>query len=273
MNKLHKDWNHIEKCSIMIELTNSLRKTVASLGDVAHRRAEGLFKAEGTKCVLDTAPHFAVRYLLATDGWLSAHDYRPVGADVVKCIRRDMERMSSLSTAPDVIAVMEIPQWTVDMDEPSRNLVIAVDSLQDPGNLGTIVRVADWFGVREVVCSKGTVDVFNPKTVQATMGALARVKVVYCDLPETLNAISRNGVEVCGTFLDGENIYRTSLPRNGVIVVGNEGRGISDDVSGTVTRRLTIPSYPEGEATSESLNAAVATAITVAAFRQQCFSK
>lgn len=154
---------------MIIELTNNLRKLTASLGEAKHRKASGLFKAEGTKCVLDTISHFRCRYLIATDKWLALHGSAVTAESVVKATARDMERMSSLSTAPDVIAVYEIPVHTPDFGAFASQLCLALDCIQDPGNLGTIIRTADWFGVRNIICSHTTADVYNPKVVQATM--------------------------------------------------------------------------------------------------------
>ncbi len=147
-------------------------------------------------------------------------------------------------------------------------LSIALDGIQDPGNLGTIIRVADWMGVRHIICSRDTVDVYNPKVVQATMGAISRVKVYYADLSDVLRKL-RESMPVYGTFLDGDNIYATELTEEGIIVMGNEGKGVSEPVANLATKRLYIPSYPPGEQTSESLNVAVATAITLSEFRRQ----
>ena len=147
-------------------------------------------------------------------------------------------------------------------------MVRALDGVQDPGNLGTIVRIADWWGIDHVVCSHDTADVFAPKVVQATMGAIARVKVSYVDLPQWLESLP-NKVAVCGTFLDGDNIYAAPLPHSGILVMGNEGKGISADVEALVNRRLLIPSFPAHRPTSESLNVAIATAVAVAEFRRQ----
>ena len=181
--------------------------------------------------------------------------------------RADMERMSQLSTPTQVLAVYEMPQVTFDENGLSSNLIIALDRVQDPGNLGTIIRIADWFGITDIVCSPETVDVYNPKVVQATMGAISRVKVHYLDLAEL---IKRNpDIPVYGTFLDGRNIYETSLTPHGIVVMGNEGQGISDEIGRLIKRRLFIPSYPQERPTSESLNVGMATAITVAEFRRR----
>lgn len=143
--------------------------------------------------------------------------------------------------------------------------MLALDTIQDPGNLGTIIRVADWFGITDIICSRETADCFSPKVIQATMGSISRVNVHYCDLVET---IARLGADyVYGTFLDGDSISETYLGRTGIIVIGNEGNGISKPVEDVVTHRLLIPSYPPERPTGESLNAAIATAITLAKFR------
>lgn len=250
----------------MVELTNRLRKLVASLDDARVRREEGLFVAEGTKCVLDTLRHFEVRYLFVTTAWLERCHGELKGMEPIVVKRADMERMSHLSTPPEVIAVYAMPRLDISELAPAGKLVLALDRVQDPGNLGTIIRIADWFGIRDIVCSPDTVDLYNPKVVQATMGAISRVKVYYTPLAEWLHGC---GLPVYGTFLDGDDIYGASLSPAGVIVMGNEGKGISGDVAREVTCRLTIPSYPAGVATSESLNVATATAVTVSEFRRR----
>lgn len=253
--------------------TRQLIKTVKSLGTARHRREHGLFKAEGTKCVADTLGHFALRHLLATDAWLADHEPLTAGCPVVKCTRDELERMTSMSTAPEVIAVYEIPADVPDINSMAEGqLVIALDSLQDPGNLGTIMRIADWFGITLILASKDTVDIYNPKSVQATMGAISRVRVAYVDLAATLKVLGRH-MPVVGTFLNGENIYTADLPQACVVVTGNEGRGISPEIEALTSRRVTIPSYPAGRPTSESLNAAMATAITVSTIRGRSFNQ
>ena len=251
----------------MIELTNNLRKMVASLGNARSRREEKCFIAEGTKCVCDTWNAFKCRYLFATSAWVDAHAHELPGAQPIVVKRVDMERMSQLSTPSQVLAVYELPEVIFDEASLSSNLVIALDRVQDPGNLGTIMRIADWFGITDIVCSPDTVDVYNPKVVQATMGAISRVKVHYLDL---VDLIKRNpDVPVYGTFLDGRNIYETSLTPHGIVVMGNEGQGISNEVGDLIKRRLFIPSYPQERPTSESLNVGMATAITIAEFRRR----
>lgn len=251
----------------MMTLTNSMRRVVAGLTEAKVRRAEGLFKAEGTKCVSDTLPHFSLRMLLATDEWLNANNPSVDPDLIVKVPNREMERLSALSCPPKVIAVYRLPDDDYTPDCLVGNLTLALDSIQDPGNLGTIVRTADWFGIRHVICSRSTADIFSPKAVQSTMGAISRVKLHYCELADELREAASRRIPVFGTFMDGQNIFSESLPPEAIIVMGNEGRGVSESVRDVIDRRLTIPSYPPGQPTSESLNVASATAIILSQFR------
>lgn len=256
---------------IMTLITTSTRKLIASLKQPRNRKELGLFVIEGTRAVIDTIPHFKVEYLVATTKWFETYGSR-VPADVTNRIvarTDDMERMSSLSTPQGVLAVCRIPPTNAIDHFQTDELVLALDKVQDPGNLGTIIRVADWFGVTHILASADTVDLFNPKVIQATMGAVARVTVTYCDLPSTLAQARREGVPVYGTFLDGESIYATPLSGGGIVVMGNEGNGISGEVAATVNRRLKIPAYPPERATVESLNVSMATGITLAEFRRR----
>lgn len=250
-----------------MELTNSIRKTVASLGNAKNRVQERCFIAEGTKCVMDTLRFFSCRYLFATAIWVEKYKNWLSNVNVIVVKSSDIERMSQLTTPTQVLAVYEIPQYTFDEAKLSTSLVLALDRVQDPGNLGTIIRIADWFGIKDILCSSGTVDVYNPKVVQATMGAISRVKVSQMDL---VDLIKRNtNVPVYGTFLDGQNIYETQLSATGIVIMGNEGQGISTELSQLVNRRLYIPPYPQNEITSESLNVGMATAITISEFRRR----
>lgn len=253
-----------------MELSASLRKTVRDLVSARHRRESGLFVAEGTKCVLETLAAFKCRYLFATAAWIEQHQAGlPSGiTDIITVKQTDIERMSQLKTPQPVIAVYEIPEPDMP-DITGGDLILALDCVQDPGNLGTIIRVADWFGITDILASADTVDCFNPKVVQATMGAIGRVRVSYVDLPAALTEAGKHGVHIYGTFLDGENIYATPLSPGGIIVMGNEGNGISQAVAATVDRRLLIPPYPGDRETVESLNVSMATAVTVAEFRRR----
>lgn len=227
--------------------------------------------AEGTKCVLDLMSGFIPEAVLATAQWIEKNGQRiPGGCDVTPISPKDMGRISQLNTPSDVLALFRIPERILDLDRAAESLVLALDTVQDPGNLGTIIRVADWMGIRDILCSEETADIYNPKVVQSTMGALAHVEIHYCNLPDIIAALRKRVPDypVYGTFLGGENIYKASLPGKGMIVMGNEGHGISDEVAALTDRRLTIPTFARGT-TSESLNVAIATAITLSEFRRR----
>ena len=232
------------------------------------RRADDVFLAEGPKLVGELLPYFSCRFLAATADWLHAHT--AVKADeVVDATPDELSRASLLRTPQDVIAIFSQRHDAAPAGVLSDKLCLALDGVQDPGNVGTILRVADWFGIEHVFCSADTADVYSPKTVQATMGALARVHVHSVDLT-SLIASAPTDAAVYGTFLDGADIYTQPLSRTGLIVMGNEGNGISRDVERLVKRRLLIPNFPAGRQTTESLNVAVATAVVCAEFRRRC---
>ena len=182
--------------------------------------------------------------------------------------------MSGLRTPQGVIGVFrkrkdangDAPKVLNGENGGNGDLMLALDGVQDPGNLGTIIRTCDWFGVHDIVCSKDTADCYNPKVVQATMGALARVRIHYVDLPEWL---AEQEKPIIGTLLEGRDMYECALPKEGIIVMGNEGNGISQEVRKLITHPIRIPSYPKNAETSESLNVSIATAIVLAEFRRR----
>ena len=224
-------------------------KEIRALGQKKFREERGLFVVEGEKLVeealrsgFDVVAHYRVE---------------DIGAET-------MARISQLTHPSPALAVVRRPapvEPVIDSDE----LVLALDGVRDPGNLGTILRIADWFGIRQVLASPDTVECYNPKAVQATMGAIFRVRVHYCDLPKALPA----GLPVYGTFLEGDNIYQAPLTRGGILVMGSEADGISPEVAAAVDRKLFIPPFPADAHTSESLNVAVATAICCSEFRRR----
>lgn len=246
--------------------TKAFRKRIASLAVCKGRKKYNEFLAEGSKCVEDTLGYFQLHYLIATDSWIENHrNINNIESELIKVSRQEICEMSAMSTPSDVIAVYEIPEQ-IEFEPKSLDgkLVLALDRIQDPGNLGTIIRTADWMGVDTILASFDTVDCYNPKTVQATMGALSRVNLIYGNLSEMISKIE---APVYGTFLEGENIYKSKLTPNGVVVMGNEGKGVSEEVKKTVNKKLFIPPYPGGRITSESLNVATATAIVMSCFR------
>jgi len=246
-------------------LSKAKIKLIRSLELKKNRRSEGLFVAEGPKVVSDLLPHFGLRLLITTPSWEGLHTLRS-NAETVIVTTDELAKVSFLKTPQDVLAVFELP--TSVEQSVGESLVLVLDDVQDPGNLGTIIRTADWFGIRHIVCSPSTADAFSPKVVQATMGSIARVQVEYKDLPVFLTS-QPAGTPVYGTFLEGDDIYRHPLSANGIIVMGNEGNGISPAISRYVTQKLFIPPYPVGAKTGESLNVAIATAITLSEFRRR----
>lgn len=242
-------------------ITKAEIQSIKALADKRGRVEQGAFIAEGEKLVAELrASHLAVRRVYAT---------KPLFADAEVIAERDMERISQLKTSNSTLAVVEIPRYNLADAKPDKNLVLALDRVQNPGNLGTIIRLADWFGITDIVCSADSADCFNPKVVQATMGAIIRVRVHYTDLQRWLSEQRSKSVKIYGTFLDGENIYKTEKGSCGVIVMGNEGQGISPECEQSVTHRLYIPPYPADNPGSESLNVAIATAITCSEFRRE----
>ena len=242
-------------------ITKAEIQSIKALADKRGRVEQGAFIAEGEKLVAELrASHLAVRKVYAT---------KPLFADAEVIAERDMERISQLKTSNSTLAVVEIPRYNLADAKPDKNLVLALDRVQNPGNLGTIIRLADWFGITDIVCSADSADCFNPKVVQATMGAIIRVRVHYTDLQRWLSEQRSKGVKIYGTFLDGENIYKTEKGSCGVIVMGNEGQGISPECEQSVTHRIYIPPYPADNPGSESLNVAIATAITCSEFRRE----
>ena len=233
------------------KLSASHIKAIRSLSSKKGRDQAGLFVVEGEKMVAEA---------LESD------------FQVVEVWRRDdigpdaMARISQLSTPSPVLAVVKAKPLKDDI--ASGGLCLALDGVRDPGNFGTIIRLADWFGADVIYASEDSVELYNPKTVQATMGAIFRKKVVYCDIPSLCRRFREAGLPVYGTFLDGEDIYGQPLSREGLIVMGNESAGISGQVAAEVDARLLIPSFSKGP-TAESLNVAVAAAITLSEFRRR----
>ena len=249
----------------MAGISNNEIKRVKALQQKKFRDETGLFTVEGEKMVDEAvASPFKVENIYRRED---------IGEDAMK-------RISALSSPSPVLAVVRKPE-DIYINDVSKltsllskgGLYLALDTIRDPGNLGTILRIADWFGIDAVFATKDTVDVFNPKVVQATMGAIFRVKMHYVDLPALSDLVLTAGGKIFGTFLDGLNIYSRPLDNGDeapvLIVIGNESEGISPAMAKLVTDRLYIPPYPADDPGSESLNAAVATALTVAEFRRR----
>lgn len=249
-------------------LSKAKIKLIHSLALKKFRNEEDAFVAEGNKLIADILPLFTCELLIAQPEWLAAQ--KSVKAkEVIEVTEEEMRKVSLQKSPQQVLGVFKRPQASLEQVNPTTELVLALDGVQDPGNLGTIVRLADWFGISHIVCSRDTADLFAPKTVQATMGALARVRVHYTDLATYLEVQQAKGVPLYGTFLDGEDLYTKPLRPNGILIMGNEGNGIRPEIAQRINERLYIPNYPAGRATSESLNVAIATAIVCAEFRRR----
>ena len=242
-------------------------KLIHSLAHKKFRIESGLFLAEGIKLIDDLNGRFDCVLLAATEEWYeSRHSFK---AEQNYTVTPEELRKASLQQAPqEVLGLYRIPYDRIEGNEAEKDLCLALDGLQDPGNMGTIVRLADWFGIEHIFCSHNTVDIYNPKSVQATMGAIARVKVHYVELADFIGSQSVT-VPVYGTFMDGNDIYSDRLSRNGIVIMGNEGSGISDGISKMVTHRIGIPNFPKGRDTSESLNVAMAASIICSEFRRR----
>lgn len=244
-------------------ITKADIQLVRSLADKRGRTETGLFVAEGRKLVdeLRISP-LRVEKVYTLDPALN-------DPTATVASPKEMERLSLLKTPSDTLALVRIPDYKLKPGTLADHLVLALDDVQNPGNMGTIIRLADWFGISDIVCSEATADCFNPKVVQATMGAILRVRVHYTDLGRFLDETSATGTPVYGTFLEGENLYHTALSPAGVVVLGNEGRGVRPATAARITRRLFIPPYPPDRHGSESLNVAMAAGIVCAEFRRR----
>ena len=240
-------------------MTKAEIQLVRSLDDKRARQEAGLFVAEGEKLVRELlASDFRVRKVYCTE--------RDFGSDTERISPKEMERISHLKTPSDCLALIEIPHHHFDPEALKTRLTLALDGVQNPGNMGTVIRLAAWFGIRDVVCSADSADCWSPKVVQATMGAITRVAVHYGDLTAMIGAA---GEPVYGTFLEGEPIYDAKLTAAGIVVLGSEGRGVSARVERFVTRKLFIPPWPVDNHSSESLNVAIAAAIVCSEFRRR----
>ena len=233
-------------------------KLISSLHQKKHRQTHQLFIAEGIKGIQELLDaHFELEHLYTTQT-----DFETVAGNLKTLVTdADLKKMSALASPNTCLAVFKIPEVKA---INSSGFIVALDDIRDPGNLGTILRLCDWFGIQQLICSKETVDVYNPKVVQATMGSIARVNVTYVDL---YDFIAKSKLAVFGTFMNGENIYTTNLQQEGIIVMGNEANGISSDLEKIIKNRLTIPRFGTLQKT-ESLNVATATAIVLSEFRR-----
>ncbi len=247
-------------------LSINKKKLIVQLSQKKQRDQHELFVAEGAKLTADLVRGgLTPTYIVGLPEVIEP--FRASCTDVNDCTEQDLKAISQLKTPSKLVAIFRKPNIELSTAD---TLVLVLDDIQDPGNLGTIIRTADWFGLRHIICSKNCADAYNPKTIQATMGAIARVRVEEVDL-EVLFRNNKQGAQlpVYGTFLEGSNIYSTPLTTKGYIIMGNEGKGIAPALQQYVSHKLFIPPYPLGAITSESLNVAAATAIVCSEFRRR----
>jgi TrmH family RNA methyltransferase len=238
-------------------LSKSQIKLITSLKQKKYRQQNGFFVVEGVKTITELLQSNMVLYAIYT-----TESFNINAKDEVLISETELKRISSLTTPNKALAIFKIPQpKPIEVN----GIMVALDAVRDPGNLGTIIRLCDWFGIKELICSNETVDCFNPKVVQATMGSITRVNITYVNL---IHFLKDTKLPVYGAFMEGENVYNTQLPENGILVMGNEANGISKEVEAIITNKISIPRFGALQET-ESLNVATATAILLSEFRRR----
>jgi len=253
-------------------LSKNKEKFILSLRGKKVREELGLFVVEGDKMVREfLAGGMKLIYLIAKTEFISGLNKEQIASidNIITTSFDELRRISSLKTPHNAVAVVGIPEMKYEPEKILTEQCVALDFIQDPGNFGTIIRSAAWFGFRNIVCSPSCVDVYNPKVIQATMGAILNVNVLYADLKEFLDSAVNSGVPVYGTFPDGESIYYSQLDKKGVILLGNESKGISQELLPFVSYRLSIPSFTNAKRGIESLNAAMAASIVFSEFARR----
>jgi TrmH family RNA methyltransferase len=258
-----------------MQLSNNKIKELSLLKQKKYRDLNHVFSVEGEKIVSELLQSsFKIKLLVAVSEWINANKKIINNIpEVYEASEEQLKRISNLITPNKVYALCEMPDNLINIAEIKGKLSLFLDGIQDPGNMGTILRLADWFGIEHVICSNETVDVFNPKVIQSTMGAFLRVKTFYTQAEDWLQQAQKEGIAIACTLLDGKNMYSQKLPNEAIIVLGNESKGISEKVEKYASHRLNIPSFPENRQGSESLNVAIAAAICCAEFRRQQVGK
>ena len=251
-------------------------KLIRSLGQKKYRDLHRLFLVEGEKMVLELAESdperlFHIKELYATPEWIESHhaQLQSWKTTFYEATPREIKRVSNLMTPQPVIALVSMPEALFNAAELLNTPVLAFESLRDPGNMGTIIRTADWFGIRQIICTPDSTDLYNPKVVQSTMGAITRVKVHYLDIETLLKSREMKTKAVLGTFLEGENIYEISLEPDSFILFGNESHGLSKRFDSHIRQRISIPSFSRNEKGSESLNVASSVAVVCSELRRR----
>ncbi len=253
----------------MQKITNNQIKFVASLKMAKFRKEHNLFVVEGEKIIAELLNgEFEIHSIYGTEEWLQENELKLEKKQLPACkvSPKELERLSGMKSPNKVLAVVKMPSQRLPQGEDFDDLILTLDKIQDPGNLGTIIRTADWFEIKHIVCSNDTVDVFNPKVIQATMGSFMRVKIHYTELSVFFTQQVPEGTKIYGALLNGKNIYNENPPRNCILLIGNESQGISREIEKFVTHKISIPAHANARA--ESLNASVAAGILMGIFRQ-----
>jgi RNA methyltransferase, TrmH family len=245
-------------------------KELSALQIKKFRTEHQLFLVEGEK-IVDELLHseYKIQSLIATADWIATHKQAsPKSLELLEASPDELKKISSLKTPNQVVAVVKVPETVFEISRLKEKLALVLDGVQDPGNMGTIIRLCDWFGINQLICSESTVDAYNPKVVQASMGSIFRVKIEYGDLTLWLDNYRKSfSYPVFGAFLDGDNIYSQSLSSHGLIIMGNESKGISTEIQKYISQKLYIPRADSSAA--ESLNVSVAAAIICSEFRRR----
>lgn len=255
-------------------LTKNTIAYINLLSQKKNRDKECKFIAEGTKLVNDllhSSYHVLSVFSISENIQSQIYQEQSSTSEFQIISENEMRRITQLKNPSNVLALVEIPNITFQIQDIKDQITIFLDDIQDPGNLGTIIRTADWFGIKNIICSKNTVDIYNPKVVQASMGSITRVKLFYTDIIEFFESVSLFNIPIYGTFLNGNDIYQHPLSPNGIIIMGNEGSGIRKDIEKFIKNKLHIPCFQKTELTPESLNVSVATAIICSEFRRRNF--
>lgn len=252
-------------------MTKNEIKVIQSLKQAKNRRELGLFVVEGTKLIEELlTSSFTIRNVFATEAWIDKNAQLAATLRYEVVSEKQMEQMSGMVTPPGILAIARIPRYAIVPEDAKDNIIIALDGINDPGNLGTIIRTADWFGIRHVVCSRDTADCWQQKTIQSAMGSVFRIKIIDCELFTFLSKAREINIPIFGALMQGENIFSKKKPQNGIVVIGSESHGIKRETLPFITEPIHIP-HGNGSRT-ESLNAAVAAAIIMAEFRKNAIS-
>jgi RNA methyltransferase, TrmH family len=249
-------------------LSKNKIKYLQSLWRKKERDETGLFIAEGEKLISELIQSgFKFEILVAREDRM--HTFSTLPCEKILATDDELKKISLLTTPSTAVAICYQRVDKIISGSIKNDLTIVLDNIQDPGNFGTIIRLASWFGIEQIICSETTVDCYNPKVIQATMGAIAHVKIYYTKLEDFISKSIKEGRAVYGTFMKGENIYKTTLEENGIVVFGNEGKGISQELKGIINKKLSIPSFVNDQNRVESLNVAIATSIVCSEFRRR----